>query len=159
MSRCSKQQHCRVPQLSFGAPTCQQGGFKVLFVPLGHPDFVRKFLEGKIAEHRTFLERIPEIPDTQSAWLLLSFCAASRANFFLRAVNPIHAEQFASSHDEGVWQCLCHILQISPTCDTRSVIVAFVGGWTRSSERTSDATRSPLGELGRRRESDEGAPS
>ena len=101
-------------------PTYQQG-FNVLGVPLGHPDFVRKFLEGKIAEHRILLERIPEVPDTQSAWLLLSFCAAARANFFLRAVNLEYAEQFASSHDEGVWLCLCRILQISPSCHAQEV--------------------------------------
>ena len=42
-------------------PTHQQG-FKVLGVPLGHPDFVEKFLEGKIAERRVLLDRIPEVP-------------------------------------------------------------------------------------------------
>ena len=62
-------------------PTHQQG-LKVLGVPLGHPDFVLKFLEAKIAEHRVLLERIPLVPDTQSSWLLLSFCAAARAKNF-----------------------------------------------------------------------------
>ena len=42
-----------------------QQGFKVLSIPLGHPDFVQRFLEGKIG--------IPEVPDTQSAWLLGKF--------------------------------------------------------------------------------------
>ena len=41
-----------------------QQGVKVLGTPLGHPDFVQRFLEGKIAEHRVLLERIPEVPDT-----------------------------------------------------------------------------------------------
>ena len=45
-------------------PTHQQG-FKVLGVPLGHPDLVEKFLEGKIAEHRALSDRIPEVPNTQ----------------------------------------------------------------------------------------------
>ena len=48
-------------------PTHQQV-LKVLGVPLGHPDFVLKFLEAKIAEHRVLLERIPLVPDTQSAY-------------------------------------------------------------------------------------------
>ena len=83
--------HCRVLQSRFAPlPLCGEeirnshtsAGFKVLGIPLGHPDFVQRFLEGKIAEHGVLLERIPEVPDTQSAWLLLSFCAAARANFF-----------------------------------------------------------------------------
>ena len=93
-----------------------QQGLKVLGVPLGHPDFVLKFLEAKIAEHRVLLERIPLVPDTQSAWLLLSFCAAARANFYLRAVNPDLTDQFAAAHDDGVWECLCRTLKISPIC-------------------------------------------
>ena len=79
-------------------PTHQQG-FKVHGIPLGHPDFVQRFLEGKIAEHRVLLERIPEVPDTQSAW---SFCAAAGANFFLRGVNPDHAKWSAAAHAQGL---------------------------------------------------------
>ena len=61
-------------------PTCQQG-FKVLGIPFGHQDFISNFLRGKIASHQTLLDRIPAIPDVQCAWLLLSYCAAARANF------------------------------------------------------------------------------
>ena len=90
-----------------------QQGFKVLSIPLGHPDFVQRFLEGKIG--------IPEVPDTQSAWLLLSFCAAARANFFLRGVNPDQAKWFAAAHVQGVWQCFCQIMQILPTCGAQEL--------------------------------------
>ena len=92
-------------------------------MPVGHPHFVLKFLEQKFDEQGVLLERIPQVPDTQSAWLLLSFCAAARANFFLRAVNPDLTDQFAASHDNGVWQCLCRILKIHPTS----------GAWEQSS--------------------------
>ena len=68
-------------------PTHQQG-LKVLGVPLGHPDFVLKFLEAKIAKHRVLLERIPLVPDTQSAWLLLSFCAAAPSEFLFACSQP-----------------------------------------------------------------------
>ena len=122
-SVCCTAECCRVglPHLHcvarrFGTPTHQ---FKVLGIPLGNPDFVQPFLEGKIAEPRVLLERIPEVPDTQSAWLLLSFCAAARANF-LRGVNPDHAKWFAAAHDQGVWQCFCRIMQILPTCGLKS---------------------------------------
>ena len=114
----------------------------MLGVPLGHADFVEKFLEGKITEHRVLLDRIPEVPDTQSAWLLLSFCAAARANFHLRAVCPQHAQQFAAAHDEGVWQCLCRILRILPTCGAQeqaSLPLREGGLGLRSARRTQPA--------------------
>ena len=131
-------------------PTHQQG-LKVLGVPLGHPDFVLKFLEAKIAEHRVLLERIPLVPDTQSAWLLLSFCAAARANFYLRAVSPDLTDQFAAAHDDGVWECLCRTLKISPTC----------GAWEQSSLPLWEGglgLRS-VARLGRRVKDGAGAPS
>ena len=99
-------------------PTCQQG-FKVLGVPFGHQDFISSFLRGKIASHQTLLDRIPEVPDVQSAWLLLSYCAAARANFFLRSVDPDESEEFAQAHDEGVWRCFSRIMGLSPSCDAR----------------------------------------
>ena len=34
-------------------------GFKVLGVPFGHPDYIRRFLEGKTDSHRRPFERIP----------------------------------------------------------------------------------------------------
>ena len=78
-----------------------------------------------------------QIPDTQSAWLLLSFCAAARANFFLRGVNPDFA-----AHDHGVWQCFCRILQMSPSCGAQdqSSLPLWEGGLgLRSARRTQPA--------------------
>ena len=100
-------------------------------------------MENKISEHRVLLERIPEVLDTKSAWLLLSFCAAARANFFLRGVNPNLAEQFAAAHDHGVWQCLCRISQISLSCGAcnQSSLPLWGGGrfGLRSARRTQPA--------------------
>ena len=59
-------------------PTSQQR-FKVLGILFGLPDLLRSFLRGKIASHQALLDRIP------AAWLLLSYCAAARANFFLKS--------------------------------------------------------------------------
>ena len=36
------------------------------------------------AEHQVLLDRIPSLPDLQSAWSLLLLCASARANYFLR---------------------------------------------------------------------------
>ena len=152
------------PALSFREETPDSPrtnrGSRCLGVPLGHPDFVEKFLEGKITEHRVLLDRIPEVPDTQSAWLLLSYCAAARANFHLRAVCPQHAQQFAAAHDEGVWQCLCRILRIFPTCGAQeqaSLPLREGGAWPP--QCSSNTTRSLLGQLGRRNQDGAGAPS
>ena len=38
--------------------------------------------------HRTLLQRIPRVPDVQSAWVLLLHCASARANYSLRVVRP-----------------------------------------------------------------------
>ena len=115
-------------------PTSEQG-FKVLGVPLGHPDFIERFLQPKIDEHRLLLERIPIIPDVQAAWLILSCCASAKSNFFLRGVSPAHSGEFALNHDEGIRQ----ILELSP--DHRAEEVAFLAPAPRRSwfeERTKD---------------------
>ena len=48
----------------------------------------------KVTENQT-LERIPLVRDVQSAWLLLLFCAATRANYGLRTARPDLTLQFA----------------------------------------------------------------
>ena len=62
-----------------------QEGITVLGTPLGHPSFVQGHLERKAAEQRTLLERIPLVRDLQSAWVLLLYCATTRANYLLQA--------------------------------------------------------------------------
>ena len=57
----------------------------VLGTPLGHADFVRSDLESMREEQDVLLDRIP-VPNLQAAWLLLSYCAATRAIFVLRTV-------------------------------------------------------------------------
>ena len=64
-------------------PPSEQG-LKVLGVPLGHPEFVKEFLEGKSREQVTLFQRIPWIEDTQAAFALLLMCGSTRANYWLR---------------------------------------------------------------------------
>ena len=63
-------------------PTHKQG-IIVLGTPLGCMDFVEAQLAEKTEEHEILLERIPKVSDLQCAWLLLLFCAASRASYIL----------------------------------------------------------------------------
>ena len=115
-----------------GIPTVEQG-MRVLGSPIGHPDFVQSFLRRKAMEHSTLLERIPVVPDLQSAWLLLLYCAVARGNFWIRTVPPEHVSEFAQAHDAGLWQCLCDILHVdphavSPTARDMATLPESLGG-------------------------------
>ena len=92
-----------------GLPLSQQG-IKILGIPVGQPEYVRQFLEEKADEHRTLFQRIPMVEDPQAAWLLLFMCASTRANFWLRGVQPEWTSIFAETHDANVWECLRQIL-------------------------------------------------
>ena len=87
-----------------------QKGLKVLGVPIGQPENVREFLAAKTREQATLFQRIPCIQNIQAAFLLLLMCGSTRANFWLRAVQPELTEGFAHRHDTAVWGCLCAIL-------------------------------------------------
>ena len=80
-------------------------GVRLLGVPIGSP-CVRQQLEDKSAEQDLLFHRIPLMEDTQVCWLLLFMCAATRANFWLRAVHPDQSESFAVRHDSNVWRCM-----------------------------------------------------
>ena len=97
--------------------------------------------------HQTLLDRIPEVPDVQSAWLLLSYCAAARANFFLRSVDPDESEEFAQAHDEGVWRCFSRIMGLSPSCDAR-IQASLPRRRFGFAECHAVQASSPLGQLG-----------
>ena len=94
-----------------GLPEVDQG-FRVLGTPLGHPAYVEAQLETLAVEHQDFLDRIPLLPDLQCAWSLLLHCASARATYYIRAVRPECSFRFARRHDEGLWRCLCRLLDI-----------------------------------------------
>ena len=94
-----------------GAGDAEEQGVRVLGVPVGHPSYVRVQLSEIQHDHQTLLDRIPSLPDLQSSWLLLLHCASARANYFLRVVPPVLAEEFAREHDRSLWRCLCRILR------------------------------------------------
>ena len=95
---------------------------KVLGVPLGRDEYAAKFLEKKTELHDTLFNRIPLVPDVQASWLLLSHCAATRANFFLRNVTPEVAHSFAISHDLKVHHCVCKIIGVDPDDVSRGAL-------------------------------------
>ena len=122
-------------------PPSQQG-IVVLGTPLGDPAFIQAHLDKKADEQRTLLERIPMVTDLQSAWLILLHCASARANCLLRVVEPQSVAAYSRAHDEGVWTCMCALLNINPTqdedirsCANLPLVLGGVG--LRSATRTS----------------------
>ena len=125
-----------------GLPTAQQG-LKVLGAPVGHPDYIQSFLTQKGLEHDHLLEMIPQVQDVQAAWLLLLYCASTRANFFLRTVAPEFTLEFAERHDEQVFKCLSKVLQtetLHPRNHEAATMPLTLGGFgLGNAQRTRNA--------------------
>ena len=104
-------------------------------------------LEHIVDEHNVLLERIPSLPDVQSAWASLLHCANARANYVLRVIRPELARHFAQAHDAGLWRCLCAILRVGEDqCDAlakdaASLPLCMGGLGLRSAVRTSSSAQ------------------
>ena len=102
-------------------PASEQG-MKVLGAPMGRDEYTTRFLEKKSEQHDILFQRIPMVPDVQASWLLLTFCAATRANFYLRNTSPEVARPFATSHYLKVHHCLCQIIGVDPDDVSRGAL-------------------------------------
>ena len=125
-------------------PTEQQG-LKILGCPVGHHDFVQDQLSKLADRHSVLLDRISLVDDLQSAWLLLVFCAAARANFFLRSVTPGQTSAYQ------MWSCLCNLLELSPASVLESSRMATTLPLRLRfgpQQRREVETCGPLGKLG-----------
>ena len=118
-------------------------GIRILCTPLGHEEYVRHHLDRTIQDHHELLQRIPSVPDVQSAWALLLHCANARTTYSLRVVRPELVMEFARANDAWLWRCMCSILGIVPDqCDALSKDAATLplsmgGVGLRSAVRTS----------------------
>ena len=92
----------------------EEQGITILGTPVGRQEFVERELAKIITDHSELLTRIPEVQDLQCAWLLLLYCGAARANFYIRTIRPELTANFARSHDDQIWQCFCNLLRIRP---------------------------------------------
>jgi len=93
-------------------------GVKVLGTPVGSPEFVAAHLDACLQEEQVLLDRLTRMPDPQSAWLVLMFCASPRANHLLRTIPPAEVLRYAEEHDERLWHAL-HTIMGSPAMDDR----------------------------------------
>ena len=122
-------------------PPSEQG-VKILGIPLGHPEYVQNQLQRVSASHKQLLERIPSVQDLQAAWLLLLYCAGTRANFLLRAIPPAQTEEYAVNHTASLKECLTRILgaDIPPeSWEVANLPLSLGGLGLRSAPRVSKA--------------------
>ena len=106
-------------------PESEQG-MMVLGSPLGHPSFIQQFLQKKALEHRTLLDRVPQLP---SAWSLLLHCASAKANCLLRVVEPNAVAEFAHLHDQRIWNCLCQVFHADPSQNEEVILSLHLFRW------------------------------
>ena len=70
------------------------------------PRLGRRKTRSRRQKKDTLLRELPKLPDLQCAWLLLSFCAAPRANHALRTVPPDLLAPYTAARDAAVWGTL-----------------------------------------------------
>ena len=100
---------------SQGDLAADQNGIVILGTPVGSPEFVQRFLDNRLTVQSRFWDRVKEVPDTQSAWLLLLYCAVPRANHLIRALPPESVAAYARAHDDGIWATFLDIIGYAPT--------------------------------------------
>ena len=83
---------------------------------------------------------IRSIPDLQSVWFILLFCASTRANFLLRALPHSATREFAIQHDTTLCECLSALLGVEvDTWEVASLPVSFAGLGLLSAQRVRHA--------------------
>ena len=98
----------------FGLPLEEQG-VKIFGTPLGHPSFVRSQLATLSAKHDQLISKILHIQDLQCAWILLLYCASSRAHYTLRVVHPKLSASFAAQHGAALRRALSELVSVPPS--------------------------------------------
>ena len=118
-----------------------QRGAVVLGSPIGHPEYVRAWAEARLHEEQQLLQQLPQLPDLQCAWLLLTLCASPRANHAVRTVPPTQVASYAAQHDQAIWETLQACLGGVPEHARRlATLPADMGGLgLQSAQRTSPA--------------------
>ena len=59
-----------------------------------------------------FLSHLPHLPDLQSAWALLLYCAVPRCNHLLRTLPPAMSQPYAEAHDQAIQATLRQFLHL-----------------------------------------------
>lgn len=88
----------------------EERGLLALGVPIGDPAYVVAAGTVRAEDQDAFLQELVQLPDLQSAWLLLVYCAAPRAQHFLRTVPPSLSAGYAARHDAATWHTVQRFL-------------------------------------------------
>ena len=83
---------------------------------MGGSEFVAARVAKRIADEKLLLNATPEVPDLQSAWVILLKCAGPRCNHLIRTLPPSRVAQYAKEHDEAMWGCAERLLGIGEEC-------------------------------------------
>ena len=102
--------HCLLLHVNMQKHGTEQG-LQVLGAPIGSLAYIEAALARTTAKHAVLFDRITAVPDLQCAYyLLLTYCANTRATYLLRALPPILTQAFARAHDEAAAATLAHLL-------------------------------------------------
>jgi hypothetical protein len=91
-------------------PIAETHGFLALGTPIGSPAYAQAQLNLHLAAQQILLDELPQLADLQASWLLLTYCAAPRAQHILRTVPPTLAGEYAARHDAAVVATLSALL-------------------------------------------------
>jgi len=132
------------PDVWRGDQEPENRGLIILGTPLGTPEFIRSQAQHRVETEESFLHWLPRLPDLQSAWLLLLFCASPRANHLLRSLPPTLARPYAEAHDALMWTSLQRLLAFPPSRPEQARNLATLPGklgglGLRAATRTSPA--------------------
>ena len=98
------------PDVWRGNRPLHEQGILTLGTPIGTPAFVSSATAERLRDEETLLDQLHRLPDLQSAWLLLLYCCAPRAQHILRTVPPDQSAEYAAQHDDAVWDTLRALL-------------------------------------------------
>ena len=94
------------PDVWRGNRPLHEQGILTLGTPIGTPAFVSSATAERLRDEQTLLDQLHRLPNLQSAWLLLLYCCAPRAQHILRTVPPDQSAEYAAQHDDAVWDTL-----------------------------------------------------
>ena len=111
-------------------------GVKLLGCPLGTPAYVQQFLDHLLETHLPLKRRLPDIPQTQVAYVLLKDCVATRFAYAIRTLDPTFpaVQRACARHDASILE-LFELIAATPRDpgsdhiqDTRAQLPLTMGG-------------------------------